>query len=116
MDGGCHLPLCGQMRRLAAEGEPLDIGEACGAADVGEDVRRCCQQADVFLACGDAQVELAGKFGPVIAHDAKQIDDFAVGIVEDFRFRSGGPAQEDTAHAGEGVRHNRYGALPRCGR
>ena len=50
MHRGCHLALCRQVRRFAAEAQSLDIGEAGGAADVGEDLGRCRQQAGVFFA------------------------------------------------------------------
>ena len=48
----------------------------------------------------------------MVAHDAEQVDDLAVGVVEDFRLWPGGSAQEHTAHAGEGFGVAGVGALP----
>ena len=90
-------------RRLAAEGQPLDVDETGGALNIGQRLRRHLEQAAKLAARGNHPVELAREFVGVLAGNPEQVDDVAVDVVENLAPGPLATAQEDARHAAEGL-------------
>ena len=98
---GTHLSRTGLVRGFAAEGKTLQIGKARGPLNVSKGIRIYGDPTGELLPRGKHPAKLPRQLLGVLAHDAEQIDDIAVEIIDDFALWTRGAPENHASHSDE---------------
>lgn len=88
---------------LAAEGQALEVEEARGALQIREGGWVLGEEAVEFRATGEAPAQHVDEIGVMLLEDAEEGDDIGADVVDLLGAGAAGAAQEDAAHANEGL-------------